>query len=76
MCHVILTENLSMHHVAATFVLRLLSEDQNRIVFMSVKSLSTVQMLMITFKRRSSQALKLGSAATVSKQMPSLRHGS
>ena len=30
MCHEILTENLGMHHVAAKFVLRLLSEDHKQ----------------------------------------------
>jgi response regulator of citrate/malate metabolism len=29
-CHEILTENLDMHHVAAKFVLHLLSEDQKQ----------------------------------------------
>ena len=28
LCHMILTENLDMHHVAARFVPRLLNEDQ------------------------------------------------
>jgi hypothetical protein len=47
-CHVILTENLGMHRVAAKFMSCLLIEDQkkNRV---DVKSLSTVQILMNTF---------------------------
>jgi hypothetical protein len=42
MWHEILTENLGMHGVAAKFVLCLLSEDSNKIMLMSAKSLLTV----------------------------------
>jgi DNA invertase Pin-like site-specific DNA recombinase len=45
-CHEILTENLGIYHVAAKFVPHLLGEE---IVLMSLKILSTVQMLMINF---------------------------
>jgi hypothetical protein len=49
MYHEILTENFGMHHVGAKFVPYLLSEDQKQnCVDVSVKSLSTVQMLMKT----------------------------
>jgi hypothetical protein len=47
--HEILTEHCGMHRVAANFVPRLLGEQIQNIVCMSVKGLSTVQMLMITF---------------------------
>ena len=46
--HEILTENLGMHYVAAISVPLMLSEDKKQIVLMSVKSLSTVQIVMKT----------------------------
>jgi hypothetical protein len=49
MCHVILTENLGIHHRAAKFLPCLLNDDHKPNRFDVSKSLSTVQMLMKTF---------------------------
>jgi hypothetical protein len=72
--HEIHTENCDMHRVAANFVPRLLGE-KHKIVCISVKSLSTVQMLQITFKKTSAQVMEFGFTAMMSKQKPSHNNG-
>ena len=60
--------------IVVEFVPHLLNKDQ-KVMWMSVKSLSTMKMLMKTFERTSSLLMKLWFMAEVLKQKPSLCNG-
>ena len=74
-CHQILTDKLKMRRVATKFVPRLLTDAQKRTVSQSVRSCLIVRMLMKTFRKTSSQVMKLGCTATMLKQKCSRRSG-
>jgi hypothetical protein len=76
MCHEILTENLGMHRFAFKMVPCLPSEDQKQNRVDVSKELVECANADENFKRTSSQVMKLGLMAMISKQKSSLRNGS
>ena len=76
MCHVILTEKLGMHHVAAKFVHYLLTEDQKQNHFDVSKELVSCADEDENFLKTPSRVMKLGFTAMMSKQKLCLHNGS
>jgi hypothetical protein len=76
MCHMILTENLCMHHVAAKFVPCLPNEDQKQNRAIVSKELVNCANADENFLKHCLQVMKLGFTALMSKQKPSLYIGS